>query len=388
MNGQNKPIARLLNADVRWHGLIGGSIGGVVASSVYSITGDHVSLAMAAGITGLFALGGFIFGLFFEHYNPDRYGNVRSLQFVGACALVGAIVCAVLGAFAAKMLTDDCFAAVRLGKSPVENCREFVGTAVLASGCEILALSVSAGCFCVQMLRSDRAWLKSLMTATFIASFIAFGIVVVLGMLDIGPTFFEIQKYPKVNPKTVLIGGSILGSAMGLLVGLHAALMIAFAPEQQRGRTATPINADARIEFDVFLSHNSHDKPLVRELRNGLSARNLKVWLDEDELRPGFPWQQRLESGIKSSASVAVLVGKDGLGPWEDEEMQGALRLAVREKRPVIPVLLPGASGQPSLPMFLANRTWVDLRNGFTHEGIASLVWGITGVRSDAHHIP
>ena len=138
-------------------------------------------------------------------------------------------------------------------------------------------------------------------------------------------------------------------------------------------KTATP------QRFDVFLSHNSQDKPLVRELKNRLSAQKLVVWLDEDELRPGIPWQQLLETGIKSSASVAVLVCKDGLGPWEDEEMQAALILAVKDKRAVIPVLLPGASSQPELPMFLCNRTWVDLRAGFTGDGIAKLAWGITG---------
>ena len=135
------------------------------------------------------------------------------------------------------------------------------------------------------------------------------------------------------------------------------------------------------MKFDVFLSHNSKDKPAVRELKLLLSTNGLAVWLDEDELQPGIPWQQLLEAGIRSSRSVAILVGKDGLGPWEGEEMQAALVLAVRDRLPAIPVLLPGASAQPELPMFLANRTWVDLRAGFAGEGIARLVWGITGVK-------
>ena len=131
--------------------------------------------------------------------------------------------------------------------------------------------------------------------------------------------------------------------------------------------------------YHVFRSHNSQDKTAVRELKDLLASYGLTVWLDEDELRPGIPWQELLESGIKASTSVVVLVGADGLGPWEDEEMQGALRLAVKDRRPVIPVLLPGAASQPDLPMFLGNRTWVDLRSGFTADGLGKLVWGITG---------
>jgi hypothetical protein len=118
--------------------------------------------------------------------------------------------------------------------------------------------------------------------------------------------------------------------------------------------------------FDVFLSHNGNDKPQVRALKQLLSEQEkpLRSWLDEDELRPGIHWQPLLEEGIRSSESVAALIGSDGLGPWEDEEMQAALNLAVRDKRPLIPVLLPGCLTKPELPLFLANRTWVDLRGG------------------------
>ncbi|MGA2259090.1 MAG: toll/interleukin-1 receptor domain-containing protein [Thermoguttaceae bacterium] len=132
-------------------------------------------------------------------------------------------------------------------------------------------------------------------------------------------------------------------------------------------------------KYDVFLSHNSKDKAAVRELKRQLALQGLSVWYDEDELRPGIPWQRRIEEGITASRSIAVLVGNDGLGPREDEEMQGALRLATKDRRPVIPVLLPGAPSEPSLPMFLSNRTWVDLRGGYTCDGFEKLVWGITG---------
>jgi len=142
------------------------------------------------------------------------------------------------------------------------------------------------------------------------------------------------------------------------------------------------------FKFDVFLSHNSKDKPAVRKLRDALCSHGLRVWLDKDELRPGIPWQKLLEAGIKNSKSVAVLVGNDGLGPWEDEEMQAALQLAVKDGRPVIPVLLPGATTEPELPMFLSNRTWVDLRAGITKEGLDELVWGITGVKPERGETP
>jgi tetratricopeptide (TPR) repeat protein len=143
-------------------------------------------------------------------------------------------------------------------------------------------------------------------------------------------------------------------------------------PQEQPDPTAV-------ATFDVFLSHNSKDKPAVRRLKKRLvDDYSLSVWLDQDELRPGMPWQELLEDGIRNSRSVAVLIGGDGIGPWEEEEMRAALELAVREKRPVIPVLLPNAP-EPGLPMFLGNRTWVDLRDGLKKEELDQLAWGITG---------
>jgi len=142
------------------------------------------------------------------------------------------------------------------------------------------------------------------------------------------------------------------------------------------------------LRYDVFLSYNSKDKQEVRELKRRLSAEGLTAWLDEDELQPGVPWQRLLEAGIRASKSVAVLVGKDGLGPWENEEMQAALILATTNQRPVIPVLLPGAHLQSKLPMFLENRTWVNLGTDSIDDGVARLIWGITGSRAQPPAAP
>ena len=133
--------------------------------------------------------------------------------------------------------------------------------------------------------------------------------------------------------------------------------------------------------FDVFLSHNSRDKPAVRALAEALQDRGLKVWLDEWELVPGRPWQEALEEVIEITKASAVLVGKDGLGPWQDKEMRGCLSEFVDRNLPVIPVLLPGAPEKPVLPIFLKGFTWVDLRGGLTEEGLDRLQWGITGER-------
>jgi formylglycine-generating enzyme required for sulfatase activity len=128
---------------------------------------------------------------------------------------------------------------------------------------------------------------------------------------------------------------------------------------------------------DVFLSHNSKDRPAVRELAAALRARGLEVWLDADNLLPGQRWQEELEKVIKLAGSGAVLVGGDGFGPWEDQEMRAILSQFVQRRLPVIPVLLPGAPMKPELPLFLAEFTWSDLRGGLTPSAVDRLTAGI-----------
>lgn len=138
------------------------------------------------------------------------------------------------------------------------------------------------------------------------------------------------------------------------------------------------------MKFDVFLSHNSQDKPDVKTLGTALKQRGLSVWLDEWELQPGLTWQNGLENIISSCGAATVCFGRSGIGPWEVPEMEALLIRFIKERKtgtivPIIPVLLPGAPLEVKLPVFLEAFTWVDLRRGLTAEGLERLQWGITG---------
>ncbi|MEN9502255.1 MAG: hypothetical protein RI964_1540 [Pseudomonadota bacterium] len=136
--------------------------------------------------------------------------------------------------------------------------------------------------------------------------------------------------------------------------------------------------------FDIFLSHNSKDKSIIRQIKQLLRERELSCWLDEDELQPGVNWMPILEKAIGTCQSVGAFVSSNGIGSWEDEEIQALLTKAVRNKIPVIPVLLPGTYDAPELPLFLGNRTFIDMRSGITPERIDKLYWSITGKKPEA----
>jgi tetratricopeptide (TPR) repeat protein len=143
------------------------------------------------------------------------------------------------------------------------------------------------------------------------------------------------------------------------------------------------------MNYDVFLSHNGKDKPAVEQIGHMLSQKyGLTCWLDKWNLVPGEPWQEALEEALDQCRTVAVFVGPNMIGPWENEEMRAALETRVHGKtRRVIPVLLPGAldSKDLKLPRFLSRLTWVDFRNGLDDKNaLYRLYCGIQGIKPGA----
>jgi hypothetical protein len=128
-----------------------------------------------------------------------------------------------------------------------------------------------------------------------------------------------------------------------------------------------------KTSFDVFLCHNSEDKPKIREIKESLQKKNIRTWIDEDQLAPGSLWQVELENQINEISNVAVFVGENGLGPWQNMEIRAFLSEFVSRGCKVIPVILPNAKDIPSLPIFLKQLTWLDLRKDYEF-GIEKLI--------------
>jgi len=138
-------------------------------------------------------------------------------------------------------------------------------------------------------------------------------------------------------------------------------------------------------QYDVFLSHNSVDKPAVEAIALRLrEMAHLEPFLDKWHLIPGEPWQEALEEALDVSRSCAVFLGPAGVGSWENEEMRAALDIRVKQPAfRVIPVLLPGARlpERGHLPRFLSRLTWVDFRSGLDDPAaFHRLVCGIQGI--------
>jgi TIR domain-containing protein len=165
-----------------------------------------------------------------------------------------------------------------------------------------------------------------------------------------------------------------LTGGFGALIGL---LLLQEEARRQKKQKLEPVLTGV---FDVFLCHNSADKPAVKRIGKQLQERGIFPWLDEWELPPGQPWQPLLERQIDNIKSAAVFVGSAGVGPWQIRELRGFLKEFDSRQCPVIPVLLQDAPEKPELPIFLTDMTWVDFRIQ-DPDPLDQLIWGITGKR-------
>ena len=152
--------------------------------------------------------------------------------------------------------------------------------------------------------------------------------------------------------------------------------------------------ADAKksiSEFDVFLAHNTDDRPQVEEIAQALRRRGVNPWLDKEQIPPGRWFQDVIQQAIRKVKSAAIIIGLKGLGRWQVVELRSFISQCVERDIPVIPVLLPGVKEIPEKLTFLGDFTSVKFAERIDDpEAYDNLVWGITGVQpwGDARPTP
>jgi WD40 repeat protein len=113
----------------------------------------------------------------------------------------------------------------------------------------------------------------------------------------------------------------------------------------------------------IFLSYHSKDRPLAQALRVGLLKLepNATVFLDQISLESGF-WIPRIFQRIAEADSFLFLIGRNGIGAWQEVEYWTALQRHVEEpgKFPLVPVIAenseaPGLAGLRGLNWVVAS---------------------------------
>ncbi len=115
-----------------------------------------------------------------------------------------------------------------------------------------------------------------------------------------------------------------------------------------------------QFDYDVFISHSSKDKPVVRELANRLKQDGLRVWLDEWEIQPGDMIGLKLEEGLTKSRTLILVMSRYAFeSDWVTLERHTLLfRDPTNARRRFIPMLIENCK----LPDVIAQFAYIDLR--------------------------
>jgi hypothetical protein len=101
------------------------------------------------------------------------------------------------------------------------------------------------------------------------------------------------------------------------------------------------------MAYKVFLSHNARDAAWVKWIAENARSAGIEVYLYEHDLRPGELVADKLQSAIRESdALIVLLTGNSQFSPYVQQEVGAARAL----QKPVVPLVQPGID-QRSLAM-------------------------------------
>lgn len=63
----------------------------------------------------------------------------------------------------------------------------------------------------------------------------------------------------------------------------------------------------------IFISHTAADRAWAREFAEALHKLDVKVWLDDLNIKPGDPISELFEQGLRGSDVVVLLIDQDSI---------------------------------------------------------------------------
>ena len=86
-----------------------------------------------------------------------------------------------------------------------------------------------------------------------------------------------------------------------------------------------------KIEYDAFLSFNSKNGQVAKELYNFLKQKGIKMFYSP-EIKTTDPNQKKISDGLTKSKTMFLLISKDGLGKYQDSEYNTFYDIYIKNK--------------------------------------------------------
>ena len=134
-------------------------------------------------------------------------------------------------------------------------------------------------------------------------------------------------------------------------------------PEQLRGAEAG-LHRNLAATGDLrsaFLSYARQDGDFVERLVHDLRQAGVQIWRDVEQIKPGDHWLNVIAKALTETKVLLYVASRHSReSPWMDRELS-----AVMDRSGIVIPLVIDDTGVDSLPRFLAQRQWIDFREGY-----------------------
>ena len=139
-----------------------------------------------------------------------------------------------------------------------------------------------------------------------------------------------------------------------------------------------------KVHPQVFVIYPHSQKQFVKKLANDLNQSGIKIWLDENELKPGDSIKPIIEKALRESQWVILVpTAEDRGNSWVYKEIDLAYE---QEKDRGRPFIIPLKMKEGKIPKKFEERMWADFSNDY-ETGLKSLLKGIIRVPDQVEEI-
>ena len=89
--------------------------------------------------------------------------------------------------------------------------------------------------------------------------------------------------------------------------------------------------------YSCFISYSSKSRDFAERLHADLQAKGVRYWFDQDDLKIGEEFRQRIDTAIRVHDKLMLVLSEQSLASdWVEAEVEAALDREGREKRIVL----------------------------------------------------
>ncbi|MEL6281002.1 MAG: toll/interleukin-1 receptor domain-containing protein, partial [Pseudomonadota bacterium] len=133
---------------------------------------------------------------------------------------------------------------------------------------------------------------------------------------------------------------------------------------------------------DVFLAHNSQEKPWLRKIYDELIARGKRVFFDEESIRHEEPIAEQLAFAIRHSALILVYFGPSGQGRFHKLEAALVRRLRQRQRSAELIVGLAEGANIEDTPAYFQSFPELNFGPLYFEDGISRVIQAVERIKA------